>query len=256
MRVARLAALFLCLAGSAQVEAKPSRIADEFRDDRYSFTLAQGMSGEDVARVMRCPAPLRRDCRGPGKAKKKLHRHERAKVAARAGAVIVPLPRVRPEMDMDDEQAAAYRAIAALLAGGKVYVRPAALPASSPRPRRQTLLGGLAREIGAAFGVPHRFVRGRLICAANVNAALAERGIRGTGSRLAKSFLHWGRSSRPVPGAIAVFNRGRNPRSGHVAIVHSVKPNGTVIYLNPSASRQRWVVGPYRRKPISYRIAA
>jgi hypothetical protein len=251
---ALLAALFLCLAGCTAVAAKPSRIADEFRDDRYSFKLAQGMSGEDVARVMRCPAPLARDCRAPQKAKKKIHRHERAKVAARSGAVIVPMPRVRPELEMDDEQAAAYRVIAGLLAGGKVYVRPAALPATHAPPKRQTLLGGLAREIGAAFGMPHRFVRGRLICAVNVGSALAERGIKGTGSRLAKSYLRWGRKSGPVPGAVAVFNRGRH--GGHVALVHSVKRDGTVIYLNPSASKQRWVIGPYRQRPISYRIAA
>jgi hypothetical protein len=143
----RLAALFLCLAVTP-VMAKPSPVT-QFSGDRYSLMLAQGMSGEDMARVMRCPAPLARDCRVPSKAKKKLHRHERAKVAARSGAVIVPLPRVRPEMDED--QAAAYRVIADLLAGGKVYVRPVALPAPAMPPVRQTLLGGLAREIGRAL---------------------------------------------------------------------------------------------------------
>lgn len=101
-----------------------------------------------------------------------------------------------------------------------------------------------------------RFIRGRLICAKNVNAALAARGIRGTNSALAKSFLRWGHSSGPVPGAVAIFNRGRNPNSGHAAIVHSVKADGTVIYLNPSARRQAWVIGPYRRRPIAYRVAS
>lgn len=96
------------------------------------------------------------------------------------------------------------------------------------------------------------FIRGRLICAVNVNAALAARGIQGTGSRLAKSFLSWGRPSGPTPGAVAVFDRGRG---GHVAIVHSVRPNGEVIYLNPSSRRQAWQVGPYRKRPIAYRVA-
>jgi hypothetical protein len=99
---------------------------------------------------------------------------------------------------------------------------------------------------------PSRFIRGRLICARNVGAALAARGIRGTGSALAKSYLHWGRASGPVPGAVAVFGRRGG---GHVAIVDHVEPNGTVIYLNPSSRRQAWQVGPYRRKPLAFRVA-
>ncbi len=111
--------------------------------------------------------------------------------------------------------------------------------------------------IGAALGrgeTPSGFIRGRLVCARNVNAALAARGIPGTGSALAKSFLSWGRgSSVPVKDAVAVFSRGR--RGGHVAIVHEVKSDGTVIYLNPSSRRQAWQVGPYNRRPIAFRVA-
>lgn len=102
-------------------------------------------------------------------------------------------------------------------------------------------------------GAAARFIRGRLVCARNVGAELARRGIRGTGSALAKSYLHWGRPSGPQPGAVAVFNRGR--RGGHVAIVQSVRPDGTVIYLNPSSRRQTWQVGPYNRRPIAFRVA-
>lgn len=80
-------------------------------------------------------------------------------------------------------------------------------------------------------GAAARFIRGRLVCARNIGAELARRGIRGTGSALAKSYLRWGRPSGPQPGAVAVFSRGR--RGGHVAIVDSVRPDGTVIYLNP-----------------------
>lgn len=110
--------------------------------------------------------------------------------------------------------------------------------------------------IGAALErgeTPSGFIRGRLVCARNVNAALAARGIRGTGSAYAKSFLSWGRGSGPQPGAVAVFSRGR--RGGHVAIVHEVKSDGTVIYLNPSSRRQAWQVGPYNRRPIAFRVA-
>ncbi|MBN8968927.1 MAG: CHAP domain-containing protein [Rhizobiales bacterium] len=109
------------------------------------------------------------------------------------------------------------------------------------------------------FGVPTssaaegaRFIRGRLVCALNVGAELARRGIRGTGSALAKSYLSWGHASTPRPGAVAVFSRGR--RGGHVAIVHSVRPDGTVIYLNPSSRRQAWQIGPYHKRPIAFRV--
>lgn len=104
------------------------------------------------------------------------------------------------------------------------------------------------------ISMPARFVGGRLKCAVNVGVALAERGIRGTGSALAKSYLHWGRPSGPQPGAVAVFSRGR--RGGHVAIVQDVRPDGTVIYLNPSSRRQAWQVGPYHKRPIAFRVAS
>lgn len=99
---------------------------------------------------------------------------------------------------------------------------------------------------------PARFIGGRNVCARNVNAALAARGIPGTGSAVAKSFLGWGRASGPIPGAVAVFSRGL--RGGHVALVDHVDNNGTVHYLNPSSRRQAWHVGPYNRTPIAYRV--
>lgn len=134
----------------------------------------------------------------------------------------------------------------------------------TPRAEPLTLAQGLRREIAIAGGLLENldglkrrvvggpFIRGRLICAANVGAELARRGIRGTGSRLAMSYRNWGRASGPVPGAVAVFGRRGG---GHVAIVHSVRPNGQVIYLNPSSRRQAWVIGPYGRRPIAYRVA-
>jgi hypothetical protein len=42
---------------------------------------------------------------------------------------------------------------------------------------------------------PGRYVAGRLICAINVGSVLAERGIKGTGSALAMSYLKLGRAS-------------------------------------------------------------
>ncbi len=96
-----------------------------------------------------------------------------------------------------------------------------------------------------------KFIRGRLVCARNVNAELARRGIKGTGSRMAKSFLKWGRASRPVPGAVAVYSRGK--RGGHVAIVSRVVGN-KVYVLNPSSRKQRWVETIYNKRAIAYRV--
>lgn len=98
---------------------------------------------------------------------------------------------------------------------------------------------------------PARYIAGRLVCAVNVNAELARRGIRGTGSALAKSFLHWGRPSRPVAGAVAVYGR---KGGGHVAIVSRVV-GGRVYVWNPSSRAHRWREVEYRRRAIAYRVA-
>lgn len=108
-----------------------------------------------------------------------------------------------------------------------------------------------APRVASIAGLP-RFVFGRLICAVNVNRALAARGIRGTGSALAKSFLRWGRASGPVPGAVAVYNRGRSSRSGHVAIVSRIV-DGKVYVWNPGRHGWREIV--YRRRAIAYRVS-
>ena len=76
----------------------------------------------------------------------------------------------------------------------------------------------------------------RLGCADNVNLALSERGIVGSGSSRALDFLKWGVRSRPLPGAVAVYGRGRG--SGHVAVVSRVMSDGTVCVFNPN--RRGW----------------
>lgn len=133
--------------------------------------------------------------------------------------------------------------------------------AVKPMPRRPapvivdpqlTLAEGFRRELIHALGMPRVWVKGPLSCARNVNAALAERGVRGTGSALAKSFLRWGRSSRPVPGAVAIYNRGRSKHTGHVAIVARVD-RGRVLVWNPS--RRGWRLMAYRKPAIAYRVA-
>jgi hypothetical protein len=102
-----------------------------------------------------------------------------------------------------------------------------------------------------SIGRPARYIAGRLICAINVNAALAERGIRGTGSALALSFRHWGRSAGgPVPGAVIVSERRGG---GHVAIVSRVE-NGVVYAWNATGGQRGWREIPYRHPVIDYRV--
>lgn len=110
---ALLAALLLCLVPLiAEARPSPYRAVDAFAGDRW--LMAQGGSAADVTRTMRCPAPC---SRAKPKAKKKPRRPV-------AGLTIahVPLPRVRPQEPMDEDQAAAYRVIAALFAGAKIVI--------------------------------------------------------------------------------------------------------------------------------------
>jgi hypothetical protein len=102
-----------------------------------------------------------------------------------------------------------------------------------------------------AIAKPTRYVAGRLVCAVNVGLALAERGIRGTGSALAKSYLHWGHSSPPVPGAVAVSSRRGG---GHVALVSRVD-HGQVYVWNPSSRGRGWREEPYRHHALDFRVA-
>lgn len=211
----RLAVLSVCLLVPTHVAAKPAPYRDyTFDGDKYSARVAE------VARSMR----RQPSAYGQRRAAKARHlyrtkpRHRTAPVPARRPGTVAPMTMGRGLM--------------------REVVHAAGLPENlgSTRPR---VVGG-------------HFIRGRLTCAANVGAELARRGIRGTGSRLAKSYLTWGRASGPVPGAVAVFGR---LGGGHTAIVHSVTSSGRVIYLNPSSRRQAWVIGPYGRRPIAYRVA-
>jgi hypothetical protein len=111
--------------------------------------------------------------------------------------------------------------------------------AANPRPRlgRQEVVYANPFQSFSA-SKPIRYIAGHLICAVNVGSALAERGIKGTGSARALSYLGWGRSAGgPVPGAVIVSARRRG---GHVAIVSRVEnawrvqhlPDESVGFLN------------------------
>lgn len=217
------AALALCALASA-ADARIIRCNDRGCDDRPVFVQQQAALPK-VQRMRRI-VPVWQPMGGV----------ERPAPAARAASVRRP--------DRPARVAAARYDAAAQPAYSPVA---ASLPAAPIR-----AVARAAEAVADAIAAPVRFVRGRLICADNVNAALAERGIRGTGSRLAKSFLGWGRASGPVPGAVAVYHRRGG---GHVAIVSHVDANGRVWVWNPSARRQAWQLAPYGKSAIAYRVA-
>lgn len=148
------------------------------------------------------------------------------------------------------------------------FLSLATLPALATAPSDQSPLafwGANAPKNAARFsgtvGVPldilpkpKGYVRGRLTCAVNVHRALAQRGVKGTGSALAKSYTTWGAPSRrPVPGGVAVYHRGRSSTSGHVAVVASASG----MCWNPSARRQDWQLVPCQQgRFIGYRAPA
>jgi hypothetical protein len=101
------------------------------------------------------------------------------------------------------------------------------------------------------YGVP-TFIRGRFVCAANLNRLLAHRGKAGTGSNLAMSFLSWGVASGPRPGAVQVERRRGG---GHVKLV-SHHDGSRWLCLNPSVRSQEWRVVPCAsRNIIAWRVA-
>lgn len=111
--------------------------------------------------------------------------------------------------------------------------------------------GNLQGKLAGSIAKPLRFIAGRLVCALNVGAALAERGIKGTGSALAHSYDRWGHASPPVPGAVAVSDRRGG---GHVAIVSRVE-GGRVFVWNATGGRKGWREVEYTNRRARYRVA-
>lgn len=73
----------------------------------------------------------------------------------------------------------------------------------------------------------------RAWCADFVNATLAQTGMKGTGSGMARSFLEWGQGvDQPQRGDIAVFSRGDpNGPYGHVGFFEGYNPDGSIRVL-------------------------
>jgi uncharacterized protein (TIGR02594 family) len=89
--------------------------------------------------------------------------------------------------------------------------------------RARSYLGKTASELG---------LPGRLWCADFMNMLLAG----GTGSRQAKSYLHYGtRIYAPQVGAIAILSRGRG---GHVGVVSGITDNGDPIVISGNHGRE------------------
>lgn len=119
-------------------------------------------------------------------------------------------------------------------------------------PKEISSFGVPVPDLAYSIARPARYIAGRLICAINVGAALAERGIKGTGSALAHSYDLWGvRVSRPVPGAVAVTDRRGG---GHVAIVSRVEGSRVFVW-NPSARGRGWQEVEYTNRRARYRVA-
>ena len=127
--------------------------------------------------------------------------------------------------------------------------------AANPRPRlsrQEVVYANPMQSFGSRIARPMRYIGGRLICAVNVNAALAERGIRGTGSALAHSFDHWGiRVLSPIAGAVAVTDRRGG---GHVALVSRVEGSRVFVW-NPSPHGRGWQEMEYTNRHARYRVA-
>lgn len=73
----------------------------------------------------------------------------------------------------------------------------------------------------------------RAWCADFVQATLAQSGMEGTGSGMARSYLEWGQPvDQPQRGDIAVFSRGDpNGPFGHVGFFEGYNPDGTIKVL-------------------------
>lgn len=90
-------------------------------------------------------------------------------------------------------------------------------------------------------------------CAAFANYCVVEVGLKGTGSGLARSFLHLGEQvDDPRPGDIVVLRRGIDPRKGHVGFY--LDQSKTLIYILGGNQNDRVGVNGYSKlRLLQYR---
>jgi uncharacterized protein (TIGR02594 family) len=111
----------------------------------------------------------------------------------------------------------------------------------SHEPHQQSSFAGSA-EPAALVDEARRWIgtnptgKPRLWCARFMNFILGRLGLQGTGSDLAMSFRHYGRSiSGPQVGAIAVLARRGG---GHVGVVSGIDANGNPIIISGNHGRR------------------
>lgn len=90
-----------------------------------------------------------------------------------------------------------------------------------------------------------------LWCADFANLVLRQAHLAGTGSRLAKSFLSFPRTS-PHPGAIAVMSRRGG---GHVGFVAGFDPRGNPLIISGDSRGHRVAASVYDRRRILEYVA-
>jgi uncharacterized protein (TIGR02594 family) len=88
-------------------------------------------------------------------------------------------------------------------------------------------------------------------CSAAVNAWMAESGIEGTRSLLARSWLAWGTKPalKPLPrGAVLIFKRGNSSWQGHVCLL--LEDNGSVLTVIGGNQSDAVTIARYRRTSL------
>lgn len=73
-------------------------------------------------------------------------------------------------------------------------------------------------------------------CSAFMNWVFAQCGIRGTKNLAARSWVTWGKPTKPEPGAVVIFPRGQGWQ-GHVAMVEKVVGDSIVIIGGNQSNR-------------------
>ena len=92
-------------------------------------------------------------------------------------------------------------------------------------------------------------------CAAFVNSVLAQNGIDGTKSNLARSFLDWGeKTETPAEGDIVVLSRGRRDGwKGHVGLFQGFDENGDILMLGGNQSDRVSIKAYPKERLLGYR---
>lgn len=92
-------------------------------------------------------------------------------------------------------------------------------------------------------------------CSSFVNACMESVGIKGTGSKVARSWLNWGIKTEPRPGCVVVFQRGTGWQ-GHVGFLLGVSPAGNLIVLGGNQGNSVSVTLYSRDQVLGYRWPA